>query len=137
MRRRLARVAPAACLVVVAALQITLAKTRDLTPWKGGGFGMFSTSDQPRVRFTRVFLRTRDGDELLAQVGRQPSETALRAASWPVESAAADLARETLAIARRTRRDLVGARVEIWKRDFESATRVMRPRRIAEFRFDG
>ncbi len=32
-------------LIVVALTQISLAHTRDLTPWKGGGFGMFSTVD--------------------------------------------------------------------------------------------
>jgi hypothetical protein len=32
-------------LIVVALTQITLAHTRDLTPWKGGGFGMFASVD--------------------------------------------------------------------------------------------
>lgn len=32
-------------LIVVALTQITLAHTRDLSPWKGGGFGMFASVD--------------------------------------------------------------------------------------------
>jgi len=32
-------------LILVALTQITLAHTRDLTPWKGGGFGMFASVD--------------------------------------------------------------------------------------------
>ncbi len=32
-------------LIVVALNQITWAHTRDLTPWKGGGFGMFASVD--------------------------------------------------------------------------------------------
>ena len=50
MRRRL----PIVLLVVVAALQIVLAVRRDLTPWKGGGFGMFATVDSPSVRRLEV-----------------------------------------------------------------------------------
>jgi hypothetical protein len=55
--------APAALLVAVALHQIVLVETRDLTPWKGGGFGMFSTADTPFARFLRVRLVV-DGREL-------------------------------------------------------------------------
>lgn len=37
-------------LVGVALLQITLAHTANLSPWKGGGFGMFSSIDSPSMR---------------------------------------------------------------------------------------
>lgn len=43
-------------LCVVASLQIYLAKTKSLSPWKGGGFGMFSTVDSPDARFLRIYL---------------------------------------------------------------------------------
>ena len=36
---------PPAVLVLVALGQVHLTRSQDLTPWKGGGFGMFSTSD--------------------------------------------------------------------------------------------
>ena len=36
---------PSALLVLVALIQITLTRTVDLDPWKGGGFGMFATVD--------------------------------------------------------------------------------------------
>jgi len=41
---------PALTLCAVAALQLWLAHTSHLSPWCGGGFGMFSTLDGWRVR---------------------------------------------------------------------------------------
>lgn len=34
----------------------------DLSPWKGGGFGMFSTVDAPKARFLRLYLETAAGE---------------------------------------------------------------------------
>ncbi len=42
---------PCALLVIVALAQIWEAKTHNLSPWKGGGFGMFSCIDSPGERF--------------------------------------------------------------------------------------
>ena len=41
---------PALLLVAVASAQIVLARTEHLSPWSGGGFGMFSTADSPARR---------------------------------------------------------------------------------------
>lgn len=60
--RHASRFLPAGILVVLACWQIFLAQTRGLTPWKGGGFGMFSTVDSPGSRFLRVYLLTPDGE---------------------------------------------------------------------------
>jgi hypothetical protein len=49
-----------ALLCVIAGLQIYFAHTASLSPWKGGGFGMFSTVDSPAARFLRVYLVTDD-----------------------------------------------------------------------------
>ena len=43
-------------LCAVACLQIYVALTKTLSPWKGGGFGMFSTVDSPDARFLRIYL---------------------------------------------------------------------------------
>ena len=45
---------PSALLVLVALVQITLAHTANLDPWKGGGFGMFSTADRIGARQLRA-----------------------------------------------------------------------------------
>lgn len=53
MRERLAeRLAalPALLLVAVALTQIALTRTLALSPWSGGGFGMFSSTDSPARR---------------------------------------------------------------------------------------
>lgn len=52
---RLALCAPV-LLCAVAARQIYLARASDLSPWKGGGFGMFSTVASPGARFIRLYL---------------------------------------------------------------------------------
>lgn len=59
--RVLALAAPA-LLIVVALVQQTLVRTRHLTPWKGGGFGMFAGVDNGRTRLLRVVLQTDSGD---------------------------------------------------------------------------
>lgn len=55
---RLRQLAVPAVLIVVACVQIYFAKTHDLTPWKGGGFGMFSTGDDVQARWIRCYAIT-------------------------------------------------------------------------------
>lgn len=52
-------------MLLVAAVQMTLVRTHDLTPWKGGGFGMFSTFDSPSARTLRVVVETEAGEALV------------------------------------------------------------------------
>jgi hypothetical protein len=54
--RRLLLYLPPVLLVAVAGTQITLSQTRLLVPWKGGGFGMFSSVDREGNRIIRAFL---------------------------------------------------------------------------------
>lgn len=50
MQRLLERGLPAAILILVALLQLYLSQTANLSPWKGGGFGMFGATDAPDMR---------------------------------------------------------------------------------------
>ena len=43
-------------LILIACLQIYLTQTQELSRWKGGGFGMFSTLDSPSARFLRISI---------------------------------------------------------------------------------
>lgn len=52
---RLAWVAPAV-LLAVAGVQLAASQRHGLSPWKGGGFGMFATVDSPAARFLRIRL---------------------------------------------------------------------------------
>jgi hypothetical protein len=61
---RVARLSPLIApilLCAVALVQLYVTRTTLLTPWKGGGFGMFSTVDSPSVRFLRIALQTDRG----------------------------------------------------------------------------
>lgn len=51
---------PPALLTIVALQQIVLTKTSSLVPWKGGGFGMFSSVDSERSRMLRAFVLVDD-----------------------------------------------------------------------------
>lgn len=63
----LPRVAPYVApliLVCVASLQIFLAHHAHLSPWKGGGFGMFSTVARPDSRVVRGYLLPDDDTQI-------------------------------------------------------------------------
>jgi hypothetical protein len=49
-------------LAAVAMLQIAVVWLSQLTPWKGGGFGMFSTVDSADARFVKIYVRTSTGE---------------------------------------------------------------------------
>lgn len=70
-----------ACLLLVAGVQFVRVRTCDQTPWKGGGFGMFSTVDAETARFTRCYLVTPGGDLPVAvPASLRQGEARLRAA---------------------------------------------------------
>lgn len=49
-------------LAAVAVVQSCETRRLDLSPWKGAGFGMFSTVDAPKTRFLRIALETPGGE---------------------------------------------------------------------------
>jgi hypothetical protein len=57
-------------LIGIACLQLYLAHSHHLTPWKGGGFGMFSTVDSQGARFLRIYLLTAEGEVPMDNHGR-------------------------------------------------------------------
>ncbi len=81
-----------AVLVLVACLQLWRAHTQHLTPWKGGGFGMFSTVDAPGQRILRTYLLTPEG-EALALFGTLSVQT-LRVTSMPDAETLEQVARD-------------------------------------------
>ncbi len=50
-----------AVMATVALIQKSASRKFSLSPWKGGGFGMFSTVDSPAARFLRIYLVTSQG----------------------------------------------------------------------------
>ena len=74
-------------LLSVALTQMFLAQTQNLSPWKGGGFGMFSTVDSPGMRFLSVRALDQRGEEIQVVLEDVPSRRELRKfASLPRQS---------------------------------------------------
>jgi hypothetical protein len=112
---------PSLILTVVAISQIALARTVALTPWKGGGFGMFSTLDHGAFRGVDVVVEAADRSE--AQV-IPPSleEIAARAATCPSEWLLRRLAEGVVARERRYERPVTTVKLTVWRTDFNPAT---------------
>ena len=66
----------------MACAQVTLARTAGLSPWKGGGFGMFSTTDDAGRRHVRVFVSAPERSEEIA-IAPSLEDAARRAAVLP------------------------------------------------------
>lgn len=113
---------PCILLVVVAVHQIAAARFADLSPWKGGGFGMFSSIDSKSTRLLRVYAVDAEGQrrELdLEQVSR--AENRLR--NQPSESRALALARLVLRGLDEEERAVVEEiDVELWKLTLDPGT---------------
>jgi hypothetical protein len=110
---------PAAVLFAVAILQIGLAKKADLNPWKGGGFGMFSSIEH---RQTRIFVPGENGDE---ELGIPPSQEkqATRAKQFPSESNLLELAMAVAARENKYGRSPRVVRIEVWRSEFNENLR--------------
>jgi hypothetical protein len=119
--RRRALVAPG-LLFALALAQIAGFAAFHLSPWKGGGFGMFATNDHGGFRSLRVIERTPDGERRLGlpdeleRLGRHVREV----------PRAANLRRLGLAL-REREPELGPLRVEVWRTEFSPAD--LSPRR--------
>lgn len=120
------RLAPA-LLLAVALHQMVLACTESLNPWKGGGFGMFATSDRGGLRDVRAFLRTPQGEEPLP-VPADLEGLRLRVRDLPSDAALRALGRELLARAPRQG----DVRIEVGLRELDLDAGRMRRRVLRE-----
>lgn len=81
-------------LVTVALIQIHESFFNNLTPWKGGGFGMFSSTKTPSSYFFRLRIKTEDGifpayipseyDVHIKKIRSQPSKRAVENLSFRI-----------------------------------------------------
>jgi len=86
------------CLCLVAGLHLYRVATADQTPWKGGGFGMFSTVDSESARYLRCYLLGDDGTEFPLAIPNSLSKRAAELRAAPSLDGAKQLA---LRLARR------------------------------------
>ena len=123
---------PVALLLAVAGGQLVLAKTAGLSPWKGGGFGMFSTTDDAGRRHVRVFVTAPERSEELA-IPPSLEDLARRAVTLPTDAALSRLARGVVAREDRYERPVDTVRIETWRIEYAPGTLAASTRRMREF----
>ena len=116
-----ARTVPALLLALVAVCQIVLSKAADLTPWKGGGFGMFATLDHNAHRRLEVVVDGTERSETL-EIPPSPQADAARAAAFPAQWMLRSLAEGVAARERRYRRSVARVTITVWRSDFDRTT---------------
>jgi hypothetical protein len=117
-----ARIAIApAVMAAIAATQIVLALAADLTPWKGGGFGMFSTLDHGAFRGVDVVVEAPGRSEQL-EIPPSLEVLAARAASFPSDVMLERLVRAVAEREKRHSRPVTRVRVTVWRTDFSVDT---------------
>jgi hypothetical protein len=126
-RALLLRELPSIALVLLACVQIGLAFVADLSPWKGGGFGMFSSNDHGSFRSVRVFAEDANGERRL-DVPADRLQALFRVRELPD-------ARALRAFARSLAPRAPGAaaiRVEVWRARFDGELRASYERLASE-----
>jgi hypothetical protein len=116
--RRIVGYLPVIVLALVALNQVRLAKTTDLSAWKGGGFGMFSTLDRPRARQVRCHLVGGSNDVPLA-IPAELRDLRESVKTNPTEKKLIRLGREIAATLDDRLPGLETIRVEVWRRSLD------------------
>jgi len=125
---RRALVAPL-LLVTLALAQLAGSAAFRLSPWKGGGFGMFSTNDQGGLRSVRVLELSAGGERRVAlpqALERLQSHVREAPQRSNLERLAAELRRGTEGLGR--------LRVEVWGTQFSPVD--LAPERVLVARFE-
>jgi hypothetical protein len=125
---------PVVLLVLVAVAQIILARTASLTPWKGGGFGMFSTNDHAGHRMLRITVTARERSEEIA-ISPSLEYAAARAAMLPRRRELTRLARLVVEREERHGRPAEGVRIECWRTAYDPATLKATRRGLCDFTY--
>jgi hypothetical protein len=112
------RFLPALLLVGVATHQIFLANTAGLSPWSGGGFGMFSTTDAGATRHLHAFA-IRPGIQRELRIPEALKEWERRVVTLPSD---ANLRAFALALADQPTPDhgpATAIRIQVWRTEFD------------------
>ena len=101
-------------LVLVASLQIVLAESADLSPWLGGGFGMFATIDSRDERHLLVIVES-PGLTRHPQIPEDLRDWESRVRAFPTASRMQAFAEALLARERERIPGVEGVRLELWR----------------------
>jgi hypothetical protein len=132
-RFHLAQVLPVVCLFCVALNQAYLVFTQGLSPWSGGGFGMFSTTDAVTDRHLHIYESTPAlRRELAVPVGLEDDIS--RALALPSErrlQILSALLREQLAVPSTS-----GLEILVWSRQYAPGNLTPQSRLLRQYRGD-
>ena len=123
---------PPVLLCLVAFLQVYLVRAHDLSPWKGGGFGMFSTNDD-EARHIEVWVIESEGERQIDVTG---DLRVLQYAAFPTDERLIAMGRKIGEVQRARGADVKRVRVTAWRRDFDLRTMEPRPVLIREVAVD-
>ena len=104
-------------LCIIAFVQIFNAYEYNLSPWKGGGFGMFSKVDAPSARYLKVYLIT-DKDEDAIRTPKSLRDLERKFVTFPTQGLGSQFAKGIIAIVGDAL-DFDYVRVEAWKYRFD------------------
>jgi hypothetical protein len=116
----------------VAALQMTVGRAWGLSPWKGGGFGMFSSLDARPFRYVRVFVTAPERSEELA-IPDSLADAAAAAEILPTDARLERLARAVVRRERARERPVAQVRVEVWREEFARGSLAPVTRRLRDY----
>ena len=117
---------PGALLALVAGFQIALAHFTPLSPWKGGGFGMFASLDGGSFRTVRAFVEAEGQWEEL-EPDPVLGKTLAKAELFPSVRLTSRLAREIAREERALGLPVDAVRIQVWRIEF--APRTLAPTR--------
>jgi hypothetical protein len=121
-------------LVITAAVQILLAQVADLSPWKGGGFGMFASLDHPPFRGIDIVVEAPDRSETL-EISPSLEEPAARAATFPSDRRLTQLAKAVVAREQRRGQPVETVKLEVWRHQFDPDSLRATERRLRTFSY--
>lgn len=112
---------PIFLLIVVALNQIRFAKTSSLSPWWGGGFGMFSTLDSRGTRHIHAYA-IRPGIRRELEIPSYLAELERKVLTFPSKSNLRKLATELVDIPSPDEGPLEAIQIQVWATNFNSDT---------------
>ena len=124
---------PVILLLIVASHQIVRSQTGHLDPWKGGGFGMFASTDGGRARYLRVFIEGLP-ETLEVHLEGSIGELELRAKTLPTDRNLEAVAEQALARVGDEVAPITAVRVEVWVTRFDPETLKPTPELLASHR---
>lgn len=131
IRDRIFVAIPVIVLSLIACNQIRLAYTLQVSPWKGGGFGMFASTDGGINRHIRAFVTSKERYEEV-RFPRALSDQYLRAKTLPSDKMLLRLSDELGAHGEFQDMSIREIRLEVWRVVFDQQSMLPVKEKLAE-----